>query len=98
MARPRRPSRPIDPDDLTPEGTASQGVAERAAEASTGWVPRSLDPDLPPYLALLQSLRELACAHPHTRGIEDFVISPRPFPVDIRHQSKILREKLLSIQ
>ena len=58
MARPRRPSRPIDPDDLTPEGTASQGVAERAAEASTGWVPRSLDPDLPPYLALLQSLED----------------------------------------
>jgi len=38
-------------------------------------------------------LRELAAAHPHTRGIRHFLPHPA-FPVDIRHNAKIGREKL----
>ncbi len=38
-------------------------------------------------------LRALALAHPHTRMIEDFRVHPS-FPVDIRHNAKIFREKL----
>jgi acyl-CoA synthetase (AMP-forming)/AMP-acid ligase II len=38
-------------------------------------------------------LRELATAHIHTRDIETFLIHPG-FPVDIRHNAKIFREKL----
>jgi acyl-CoA synthetase (AMP-forming)/AMP-acid ligase II len=30
----------------------------------------------------------------HTRGITTFLMYPRPFPVDVRHNSKIFREKL----
>ncbi len=38
-------------------------------------------------------LRALALAHPHTAGIVDFLCHPG-FPVDIRHNAKIGREKL----
>jgi len=38
-------------------------------------------------------LRDLAGRHDHTRAIESFLIHPR-FPVDIRHNAKIFREKL----
>ncbi|PPU91838.1 olefin beta-lactone synthetase [Xanthomonas albilineans] len=38
-------------------------------------------------------LRALALAHPHTAGIVDFLHHPG-FPVDIRHNAKIGREKL----
>jgi olefin beta-lactone synthetase len=42
---------------------------------------------------LLQQLRELAERHAHTRPIGIFLIHPG-FPVDIRHNAKIFREKL----
>ncbi|GAB2499250.1 olefin beta-lactone synthetase OleC [Pseudoxanthomonas sangjuensis] len=42
---------------------------------------------------LLSQLPELALAHPHLRGIRDFLLHPG-FPVDIRHNAKIGREKL----
>jgi acyl-CoA synthetase (AMP-forming)/AMP-acid ligase II len=38
-------------------------------------------------------LRAIAQAHPHTRAIETF-LSHDGFPVDVRHNSKIFREKL----
>ena len=38
-------------------------------------------------------LREMAVAHPHTASIEQFLVHPA-FPVDIRHNVKIFREKL----
>ncbi|KAB7769770.1 olefin beta-lactone synthetase [Xanthomonas maliensis] len=40
-----------------------------------------------------QQLRATAAAHPHTAGIVDFLNHPG-FPVDIRHNAKIGREKL----
>jgi acyl-CoA synthetase (AMP-forming)/AMP-acid ligase II len=49
-------------------------------------VPRSFEDILP-------ELREIAMAHDHTRAIEDFLPHPA-FPVDVRHNSKIFREKL----
>ena len=43
--------------------------------------------------ALLEDLRELAARHEHTQGIETFLFHPG-FPVDVRHNAKIFREKL----
>jgi olefin beta-lactone synthetase len=42
---------------------------------------------------LRRELLELGAAHPHTAGIQDIRFHPS-FPVDIRHNSKIFREKL----
>jgi hypothetical protein len=43
--------------------------------------------------ALLAELRRLGAAHEHTRPITRFLLHP-DFPVDIRHNAKIFREKL----
>ncbi|MFZ1932428.1 MAG: AMP-binding protein [Thermoguttaceae bacterium] len=43
--------------------------------------------------ALLAEIRQLAAANPLTAGITDFLLHPG-FPVDIRHNAKIFREKL----
>lgn len=43
--------------------------------------------------ALIRELNEMAARHTHTRTIRTFLINTR-FPVDIRHNSKIFREKL----
>ena len=45
------------------------------------------------HLKLFAELRQLALSHEHTAGIEDFLIH-KAFPVDIRHNAKIFREKL----
>lgn len=43
--------------------------------------------------ALYQSLKDIAASHSHTQGIERFLIHPS-FPMDVRHNAKIFREKL----
>ena len=43
--------------------------------------------------ALLEEIRNLAASSPLTDGIADFLLHPG-FPVDIRHNAKIFREKL----
>ena len=43
---------------------------------------------------LTQELLDLAARNPLTRRIEEIIISDQPLPVDIRHNSKIFREKL----
>jgi acyl-CoA synthetase (AMP-forming)/AMP-acid ligase II len=43
--------------------------------------------------SLRAQLRVIAQQHQHTRAIETFLVHPA-FPVDIRHNSKIFREKL----
>ena len=43
--------------------------------------------------SLTAELRDLAAKHPHTRPIQHFLVHPG-FPVDIRHNAKIFREKL----
>jgi hypothetical protein len=42
---------------------------------------------------LLGEIRELARANPLTQAIDSFLLHPS-FPVDIRHNAKIFREKL----
>ena len=42
---------------------------------------------------LIQALKDLAKDHVHTRDIDTFLFH-KSFPVDIRHNSKIFREKL----
>jgi hypothetical protein len=42
---------------------------------------------------LLEEVRDLGRSHPTTRGIRTLLIHPG-FPVDIRHNAKISREKL----
>jgi len=44
-------------------------------------------------MALLDVIRELGAANPLTKDIADFLLHPA-FPVDIRHNAKIFREKL----
>jgi hypothetical protein len=44
-------------------------------------------------LRIVQQLREMGNAHQHTRDIRHFFFHPA-FPVDIRHNAKIFREKL----
>ncbi len=43
---------------------------------------------------LTRELLELASRNPLTRRIEEVIIRDQPLPVDIRHNSKIFREKL----
>ncbi|WP_285162937.1 olefin beta-lactone synthetase [Shewanella goraebulensis] len=43
--------------------------------------------------ALYQDLLDIADKHQHTKGIHRFLIHP-DFPVDVRHNAKIFREKL----
>jgi acyl-coenzyme A synthetase/AMP-(fatty) acid ligase len=43
--------------------------------------------------AIAADLRALAARHEHTRGIGTFLFHPA-FPVDVRHNAKIFREKL----
>ena len=43
---------------------------------------------------LIAELRDLAMRNPLTQRIDQFVIRENPLPVDIRHNSKIFREKL----
>jgi acyl-CoA synthetase (AMP-forming)/AMP-acid ligase II len=44
--------------------------------------------------AISLTLRALAKQFPHTERIETFLLHAGPFPVDVRHNSKIFREKL----
>jgi acyl-CoA synthetase (AMP-forming)/AMP-acid ligase II len=44
--------------------------------------------------AVLRDLQAYGRRFAHTRGIETFLVHPGAFPVDIRHNAKIFREKL----
>jgi acyl-CoA synthetase (AMP-forming)/AMP-acid ligase II len=44
-------------------------------------------------IQLFRELRERGEIHPHTRTIQTFLVHPS-FPVDVRHNAKIFREKL----
>jgi acyl-CoA synthetase (AMP-forming)/AMP-acid ligase II len=47
-----------------------------------------------PWAEIERDLRAVAARHDHTRHIEVFLEYPRSFPVDVRHNAKIFREKL----
>jgi acyl-CoA synthetase (AMP-forming)/AMP-acid ligase II len=58
-------------------------------EPRSGRMPRSAEArDV-----LLREIRQLAGSSPRTRSVQDFLVHPS-FPVDIRHNAKIFREKL----
>lgn len=46
-----------------------------------------------PWASVVEELRRIGARHPHTARIERFLLHPG-FPVDIRHNAKIGREKL----
>ena len=46
-----------------------------------------------PWLEIERELLEIATSHEHTQTIRTFLMHPA-FPVDIRHNAKIFREKL----
>ena len=52
-----------------------------------------LEPGRRDWKKIETELREIAARHPHLHGIRHFLKHPA-FPVDIRHNSKIFREKL----
>ncbi len=47
-----------------------------------------------PLAEIERDLRRAGSEFEHTRGIAAFLEYPREFPVDVRHNSKIFREKL----
>ncbi|MFL5327833.1 MAG: fatty acid CoA ligase family protein [Gemmataceae bacterium] len=47
-----------------------------------------------PKLEIERELREAGKRYEHTRAIRDFLFYSQPFPVDVRHNAKINREKL----
>lgn len=47
-----------------------------------------------PETEIRSALLALGARYPHTAGIQDVLFYPEPFPVDIRHNAKITREKL----
>lgn len=47
-----------------------------------------------PWAEIVRDLREAGAAYKQTRSINVFLEYPRGFPVDVRHNSKIFREKL----
>lgn len=71
--------------------TALVGVG--AAGAQRPVLCYELEPGISDGPAITAALRTLAAGHAHTAGIADFLCH-RAFPVDIRHNAKIGREKL----
>ena len=75
---------------LVGRGQAGEQTPVIVIEPHPESLPRTADEER----RLVEGLRELAVRNPITRQIEDFVVWLRPLPVDIRHNSKIFRERL----
>ena len=76
--------------------SALVGVSMNGARVPVLCIERDTDPGLanpPGESELISALRALGAQFDHTRGIAHFLIHPG-FPVDIRHNAKIGREKL----
>jgi acyl-CoA synthetase (AMP-forming)/AMP-acid ligase II len=72
--------------------TALVGVGEAGRQRPVLCV--ELEPDAAaPFERIVEELRALGARHAHTRGIDVFLRHPG-FPVDIRHNAKINRERL----
>jgi acyl-CoA synthetase (AMP-forming)/AMP-acid ligase II len=72
--------------------TALVGVQRNGTTEPVLCVEREKDATLPPE-KLREELLALGAAHAHTRDIQSLLIHPA-FPVDVRHNAKIFREKL----
>lgn len=73
--------------------TALVGVGERGAQVPVLCVELAEGVARRDWPRIERELREMGRQHPHTAGIERFLRHKR-FPVDIRHNAKIGREKL----
>jgi acyl-CoA synthetase (AMP-forming)/AMP-acid ligase II len=73
--------------------TALVGVGAPGAATPVLCVERLADVREPADDLLGRELRAIAAAHEHTRIVETFLFHPK-FPVDVRHNAKIGREKL----
>ena len=69
------------------------GIGERGAQIPVVCIERAADGEKPSDESLFAELRKIAQNSGHAREIETFLVHPR-FPVDVRHNAKIFREKL----
>ncbi|CAN5675370.1 olefin beta-lactone synthetase OleC [soil metagenome] len=74
--------------------TALVGVGARGAQRPVLCVELQAGVAKGEWPRIRQELRHTGEGHVHTARVETFLHHPRPFPVDIRHNSKIGREKL----
>lgn len=73
--------------------TALVGLGDRGRQRPVLCV-ELRDPDTADWTRIEQELLHIAEGHVHTGRIHTFARYPKPFPVDIRHNAKIGREKL----
>jgi acyl-CoA synthetase (AMP-forming)/AMP-acid ligase II len=74
--------------------TALVGVGTRGAQKPLLCVELKRGVDAKQWPRIAEELRHLADGFVHTAKVEGFLHYPKPFPVDIRHNAKIGREKL----
>jgi acyl-coenzyme A synthetase/AMP-(fatty) acid ligase len=74
--------------------TALVGVGPKGAQKPLLCVELQRGVDTKQWPRIAEELRHLADGLVHTAKVEGFLRYPKPFPVDIRHNAKIGREKL----
>jgi acyl-CoA synthetase (AMP-forming)/AMP-acid ligase II len=74
--------------------SALVGVGSRGSQRPLLCVELQRDADAKQWPRIAEELRHLADGFVHTAKVEGFLRYPKPFPVDIRHNAKIGREKL----
>ncbi|MEG2942195.1 MAG: fatty acid CoA ligase family protein [Thermomonas sp.] len=74
--------------------TALVGIGKRGAQRPVLCVELAHGVDASEWPRVEQELRHLADGLVHTAKVDTFLRYPKPFPVDIRHNAKIGREKL----
>jgi hypothetical protein len=73
--------------------TALVGVVRKGVTEPVLCVEREKETTTPDDAQLRRELLDLGARHPHTQAIRTILFHPS-FPVDIRHNAKIFREKL----
>ena len=74
--------------------TALVGIGPMGAQRPLLCVELKRGVDVKQWPRIVEELRHLADGFVHTAKVEGFLRYPKPFPVDIRHNAKIGREKL----
>ena len=74
--------------------TALVGIGPMGAQRPLLCVELKRGVDAKQWPRIIEELRHLADGFVHTAKVEGFLRYPKPFPVDIRHNAKIGREKL----
>jgi acyl-CoA synthetase (AMP-forming)/AMP-acid ligase II len=73
--------------------TALVGIGARGQQVPVLCVEARSGISVAQHMRIIEELRAIGARHPHTARIERFLFHPK-FPVDIRHNAKIGREKL----